>query len=433
MDQEIKCAVIGTGYVGLVTGACLADLGYHVICLDRDEGKLESLRNGKVEIFEAELEPMIVRNMKNGSLSFSADIKSAVSDSFYIFITVDTPSDETGRADITNVEEAARRIAPGVNSYKIIVNKSTVPVGSTNRVMRIIEESEPEYPEFDVVSNPEFLREGTAVFDFMNPTRIVIGSDSEKAIMHMTELYRPINAPLLITDPISAEMIKYASNAFLATKISYINAIANLCEYIGADVREVSLGMGYDGRIGFEFLKPGPGFGGSCFPKDTRALLAIATDYGYNFDLLKGTLEVNRRQRERMVEKLERMLGKLEEVKIAALGLSFKANTSDVRESPAIEIVRMLRDRKANVSAYDPKAMDNARKQLEGIEFADNPYLAARDADALVILTEWDEFKWLDYPRIAELMKRPIILDTRNLLDPQVLRKEGFTYEGVGR
>jgi len=425
--------VIGTGYVGLVTGACLADLGHTVLCVDRDSEKIEALSAGRVPIYEEGLEALVRKNLESGDLRFTTDVQEAVSKSKFVFITVDTPPDEVGRADMTHVEQVARSIAGSVNDYKVIINKSTVPIGSTKMVQRIIEESMEEYCEYDVVSNPEFLREGSAVSDFLNPSRIVIGSDSQKAVILLTELYRGLDAPLLVTDPVSAEMIKYASNAFLATKVTYINAIANLCEAVGADVREVAIGMGYDERIGFEFLKPGPGFGGSCFPKDCRALLTISRDHGYDFDLLDGVLEVNQEQHERIVTKVDRMAGGLKGKKVGVLGLAFKANTDDVRESPAVKVTRMLLKRGAQVTAFDPRAMDNARRELSGAGFAESAYEVARGADILVLLTEWDEFKWLDYERVRELMARPLIVDARNCLDPGVLRKLGFTYEGIGR
>ncbi len=429
----MNCCVIGTGYVGLVTGACLAELGHTVVGADTDARKIEMLSEGHVPIYEAELESLVAGNLESGNLNFTTDIHRAVSESEFVFITVGTPSDIDGKADLTQVDEVAREIAAAIEGYKVVINKSTVPVGSTKRVQRVIEESMEEYHEFDVVSNPEFLREGTAVLDFMKPSRIVIGSDSQKAIMRMTELYRGLNAPILVTDPVSAEMIKYASNAFLASKVSFINAVANLCEAVGADVREVSLGMGYDDRIGFEFLKAGPGYGGSCFPKDCRALLAIARDHGYHFELLEGVIKVNQEQHEKMVEKVERAAGGLEGARIGVLGLAFKANTDDVRESPALYVVRQLIEKGASVTVYDPQAMDTARPELEGAGFAEDAYQAAAGAQVLVLLTEWDEFKWLDYARVMQLMDCPSIVDTRNCLDPTVLRKLGFTYEGVGR
>lgn len=429
----MDCAVIGSGYVGLVTGACLADLGHTIVSVDKDTKKIEELKRARVPIYEADLEALIERNLEAGNLTFTTDVSGAVASSEVVFITVDTPSDETGHADLARVDEVARSIAAALNGYKIVVNKSTVPVGTTKRVERIIEETMGAYHEFDVVSNPEFLREGAAVHDFMKPSRIVIGSDSQKAIMRMTELYRGVDAPLLVTDPVSAETIKYASNAFLATKVSYINAIANICEAVGADVREVSLGMGYDERIGFEFLKAGPGFGGSCFPKDCRALLAIARDHGYDFELLEGVIEVNQQQQERMLTKVSEVTGGLMGKRVAVLGLAFKANTDDTRESPAINITRMLVAGGASVIAYDPQAMENARGELTGVEFASDAYQAAEDADVLVLLTEWDEFKWLDYKKVGAIMRSPVVVDTRNCLDPVVLRKLGFQYQGVGR
>ncbi|HEY5530421.1 MAG TPA: UDP-glucose/GDP-mannose dehydrogenase family protein [Candidatus Anoxymicrobiaceae bacterium] len=429
----MDCCVIGTGYVGLVTGSCLAELGHHVIAADVDGQKILSLSAGHIPIYEAELETIVERNLKNGNLTFTTEVHKAVSESEFVFITVGTPSDAEGRADLTNVDDVARDIARALDGYTVIINKSTVPVGSTKRVQRIIEESMPQYHEFDVVSNPEFLREGTAVFDFMNPSRIVIGSDSQKAAMRMTELYHGLKAPLLVTDPVSAEMIKYASNVFLATKVSYTNAVANLCEAVGADIREVTLGMGYDERIGFEFLKAGPGFGGSCFPKDCRALLAIARENGYDFELLEGVLKVNLEQHEKMVEKVTGAAEGLEGRRICALGVAFKANTDDIRESPAVYVVKRLVERGALVTVYDPQAMENARVELPGATFASDPYEAAEGAVVLALLTEWDEFKWLDYERILGLMETPYVVDTRNCLDPTVLRKLGFTYEGVGR
>lgn len=430
----MNCCVIGTGYVGLVTGACLAALGHEVICVDNDAGKIDALKRVEMPIFEAELEGVVRQGLKSGNLAFSEDIDRAVKRSEFVFITVPTPSDKQGHADLSYVDDVSRTIAASVEDYKVVINKSTVPVGSTKRVQRIMEETLGEYHEFDVVSNPEFLREGTAVSDFMKPSRIVIGSDSQKAIMRMTELYRGIDAPLLVTDPVSAEMIKYASNAFLATKVSYINAIANICEAVGADIREVCLGMGYDERIGFEFLKAGPGFGGSCFPKDCRALLAICREHGYHFNLLEGVLEVNVEQQERVAAKVERALGgELKGKRIAVLGLAFKANTDDIRESPAVGIVRMLTARGALVTAYDPQGMDNARGELEGAGFAESAYDAASGAELLLLLTEWDEFKWLDYEQIREIMDGALVVDARNCLDPTVLRKLGFVYEGVGR
>ena len=426
-------SVIGTGYVGLVTGSCLAELGHHVVCVDKNEDKVESLCSGNISIFEVGLEDLVQRHLESGHLEFSTDLDSAVSQSDVVFVTVDTPADENGAADLSRVDEVAKRFAAAISDYTVVVNKSTVPVGSTRRVQRIIEENSPHPLEFDVVSNPEFLREGTGVSDFLNPYRVVVGTDSQKATGVMAELYSGIDAPLLITDPVSAELIKYASNAFLATKVAYINAIANMCEAMGGNAREVALGMGYDPRIGFEFLRCGPGFGGSCLPKDCRAMVQMALEHGYDFELLKGVMEVNESQRELMVKKAERLVGDLKNARIGALGLAFKANTDDVRDSPATAIVKKLVERGAKVRAYDPEAMENAAVELPQVEMVDDPYVVVEDADAVVLLTEWDQFKRLDYEKVRSLMKRSIIIDTRNCLDPAVLRRLGFTYEGVGK
>lgn len=427
----MRIAVIGMGYVGLVTGACFADMGHAVIGVDKDAEKVRRLNRKEPIIYEVGLPDLLNRHVGN-TLNFTTRTREAVEESEIVFIAVGTPQGEDGSADMTYVLEAAGEIAGGIHGYKIIVNKSTMPVGSTRLVERIIREKV-SGEEFDVVSNPEFLREGTAVRDFMHPDRIVIGTDSQRAAGIMTELYRPLNAPLFITDPASAEMIKYASNAFLATKVSFINAIANICEAVDADVKEVALGMGYDHRIGFEFLRPGPGFGGSCFPKDCRALIEIARRSGYNFYLLEGVMQVNREQMELMVKKAERRLGDLAGRRIAAWGLAFKANTDDVRESPALEVVRMLMERGAHVVAYDPQAMKNAREVLPELECAESALDAARDAELLIILTDWDEFKLMDFRAVGEVMRGREILDTRNCLEPISVRRLGFNYEGVGR
>jgi UDPglucose 6-dehydrogenase len=427
----MKIAVIGTGYVGLVTGACFADHGHTVIGVDKERDKIQRLNRGEVTIYEVGLSDLLSSNLGR-TLSFTNDTDEAVRACEIIFITVGTPRGEEGEAYMSHVIEAASEIAASINGYKIIVNKSTMPVGSTRLVERVIKERT-EGEEFDVISNPEFLREGTAVRDFMNPDRIVIGTESQKAAGIMAELYRPLNAPLFITDPASAEMIKYASNAFLATKVSFINAIANICEATGADVKEVAMGMGYDHRIGFEFLRSGPGFGGSCFPKDCQALIEIARGSGYHFHLLEGVMQVNREQIRLTAGKAERRLGGLEGKRIAAWGLAFKPNTDDVRDSPAIEIVRLLADGGARVRAYDPQAMDNARELLPGLECTRDALESATGADLLVILTDWDEFKMQDFRKVGEVMKSREILDARNCLDPLALRRLGFNYEGIGR
>jgi len=428
----MRIAVVGTGYVGLVTGACFADLGHEVACVDVDPERVGKLRSGQIPIHEPGLEDVVQRGLESGRLRFTSDHGDAMQGVHVAFICVQTPSGMDGGADLSFVEKAAGDLARHIAGYIVIVNKSTVPVGARDFVERTIRTRLPENVEFDVASNPEFLREGTAVFDFMHPDRVVIGTLSERAAGVLTELYRPLGAPLIVTDPASAEMIKYASNTFLATKISFINAIANLCDAVGADVKDVALGMGYDARIGFEFLKPGPGFGGSCLPKDARALVRLAKDNGYDFDLLKGVLAVNDEQHDVIAAKVERRVGGLEGKTIAAWGVSFKPNTDDVRDSPAIEVIRRLVERGARVRAYDPVVSERVFGEL-GIERAPGPVEAAEGADGVVVLTEWNEFRWLDFHRLRDIMARPVIVDARNLLDPHTLRQIGFVYEGVGR
>ncbi|MBN2028453.1 MAG: UDP-glucose/GDP-mannose dehydrogenase family protein [Actinobacteria bacterium] len=427
----MKIAVIGTGYVGLVTGACFADLGHAVIGVDKEEEKISRLNRGEVTIYEIGLPELLSRHLGR-NLTFTTDTDEAVRESEIIFITVGTPQGDEGEADMSYVVQAASDIAGSIHGYKIIVNKSTMPVGSTRLVERVIKEKA-RGEEFDVVSNPEFLREGTAVRDFTNPDRIVIGTESQKAAGIMAELYRPLNAPLFITDPASAEMIKYASNAFLATKVSFINAIANICEAVDADVKEVAMGMGYDHRIGFEFLRSGPGFGGSCFPKDCQALIEIARSSGYHFYLLEGVMQVNREQIRLTARKAEIRLGGLEGKNIAVWGLAFKPNTDDVRDSPAVEVVKLLLEGGARVRAYDPQAMDNVRGLLPDVEYAQGALDALKDADLLLILTDWDEFKMQDFRKVGEIMSSRDILDARNCLEPLTIRRLGFNYEGIGR
>jgi len=348
------------------------------------------------------------------------------------FICVQTPPREDGSADLSYVERAAEDLAANIDRYVVVVNKSTVPVGARDLVERIARRRLPENLEFDVASNPEFLREGTAVFDFMHPDRVVIGTASERAAGVLTALYRPLGAPLIVTDAASAEMIKYASNTFLATKISFINAIANLCDAVGADIKDVALGMGYDARIGFEFLKPGPGFGGSCLPKDARALVRLADENDYDFHLLRGVIRVNEDQHGVVVRKVRKLAGDLEGAPVAVWGIAFKPNTDDTRDSPAIAVVRRLIDAGAIVRAYDPVVSEEVFEQL-GIERAAGPIEAAEGARAVVVLTEWNEFRWLDFERLKGVMQSPAIIDARNLLDPHSLRQHGFAYEGIGR
>jgi len=399
--------------------------------VDKEKSKVDGLNRAEVPIYEVGL-PELLKRCLGRNLRFSTETHKVVREAEIVFITVGTPMGEEGEADMSHVMEVAEHIASAINGYKVIVNKSTMPVGSTRLVERIIKERAGG-EEFDVISNPEFLREGTAVRDFMNPDRIVIGTESQKAAGIMAELYRPLKSPLFITDPASAEMIKYASNAFLATKVSFINAIANICEEVGADVKEVALGMGYDHRIGFEFLRSGPGFGGSCFPKDCKALIEIARGSGYHFYLLEGVLQVNAEQMELMVEKVKKHLGELKDSTVAAWGLAFKPNTDDVRDSPALEVIRRLMEGGARVKAYDPQAVDNARRVFPELEYAGDALEAVEGADLLLILTDWDEFKMQDFRRVGELMKSKVILDTRNCLEPLSIRRLGFNYEGVGR
>ena len=424
-----KIAIVGTGYVGLTTGAYLAHLGHDVVCADVVPEKIERLKRGDVPILEAGLDDLVAEGLAAGRLSFVVGAANAVVDAEFVFLCVPTPQGEDGAADLSYVRDAAAEIAPHLMAEAVVINKSTVPVGST----RVVEEAMDRDDVF-VVSNPEFLREGSAVHDCLHPDRIVIGADDQAAAMRVAGLFESLKAPLVITDPASAETIKYASNAFLATKVSFVNALANVCEAVGADVREVVLGMGYDKRIGFEFLKPGPGWGGSCFPKDTRAMVRIAEDHGYDFDLLRGVITVNDEQYERMAAKVERMLGgSLDGAVVAAWGLTFKARTDDLRDSPAIEVLHRLKARGAGtIRAYDPGAPGTS-PMYQGIEVVDDAYAACEGADVLVVLTEWDDFRWMDFAKVAGLMRQAKIVDTRNLLEPAAVRRRGFLYEGLGR
>jgi UDPglucose 6-dehydrogenase len=423
-----KIAVIGTGYVGLTTGVCFAHLGHDVICADIDPAKVETLSKGEVPIVEAGLEELLREGLQAGRLTFVLGAAKAVTDAEFAYLCVPTPQSPDGSADLSYIEAAAREIAPHLQADTVVVNKSTVPVGSTRLVEHALGRS-----DVHVVSNPEFLREGTAVNDFLHPDRVIIGSDDQSAAIRVASLYIGVPAPLMVTDPASAETIKYASNAFLATKLSFVNAIAALCEAVGADVNDVVLGMGYDTRIGHEFLKPGPGWGGSCFPKDSRALLYIAREAGYDFGLLEGVVEVNEEQFERVADKVVAMAGGSVEGKtIAVWGLTFKANTDDLRESPSLEIVKRLLAAGARVRAHDP-TVQSPPAGFEQIEVEADPYAAVEDAVVLAVLTEWDEFKWLDLDKVADAMDQRRVLDARNLLDRTALLRRGFTYEGIGR
>jgi UDPglucose 6-dehydrogenase len=420
-----KIAVIGTGYVGLTTGACFAHLGHDVVCADIDEAKVERLRRGEIPIVEQGLEELVAEGLRSGRLRFVVGAADAIADCDFAYLCVPTPQASDGRADLSYVEAAAREIAPLLPGDSVVVNKSTVPVGSARFVEHVISR-----PDVAVVSNPEFLREGSAVHDFLNPDRIVIGAEDQAAAIRVAGLYQGLSAPLMVTDPASAETIKYASNAFLAAKISFVNAVAAVCEAVGADVNDVVLGMGYDKRIGQDFLRPGPGFGGSCFPKDVQALIRIAEDNGYEFSLLKGVLDVNREQFDRVAQKVADLAGgSIDGERIGVLGLTFKAGTDDLRESPALEVAQRLRALGATIRAYDPTQPTG----LEGIEVVDDAYAACEGAAVLVLLTEWDEFKWLDLDKIAELMAHPRVVDARNILDRTALARRGFAFDGIGR
>ena len=430
----MRIAVIGAGYVGLTSAACLAHLGHDVVCADIDAERVARLAKGEVPIREERLPRLVAEGIAARRLSFVVGAANAVRDAEVVLLCVPTPQGDDGAADLSYVEDVSREIAPALRPGAVVVNKSTMPVGSTRLVQRILGESGAGLDKVTVASNPEFLREGAAVRDFLNPDRIVVGCDDPAAAVRVSDMYRSIRAPVLVTDPASAEMIKYASNAFLATKISFINAIANLCEEVDADVREVALGMGYDSRIGFEFLHPGPGYGGSCFPKDTAALAHMARQAGYEFDLLDGVQQVNVEQHERIVAKTRYAVGgPLEGATVAVWGLTFKADTDDLRDSPALYIARRLLEAGAAVQAYDPAAGESAAASAPGLDICIDAYEACAGADALAVLTEWDEFRWLDFDRVKAMMRRPAIVDARNLLDPVALRRRGFTYAGVGR
>jgi len=439
----MRIAVIGTGYVGLVTGACLAEFGMFVTCVDIDEKKIERLKKGEIPIYEPGLDDIVAKNIKEGRLNFTTNTAEAVRNNLVIFIAVGTPSGEDGSADLRYVDQAARDIASNLNGYKVIVNKSTVPVGTGQRVKNIIKSIAGENSRFDVVSNPEFLREGAAVNDFLRPDRIVIGAESEEAIAIMKDVYSAhyLNeAPFVITNIETAEMIKYASNAFLALKVTFINEVANLCEYVGADVHKVAKAMGMDGRIGPKFLHPGPGYGGSCFPKDTRALSYIAKSKGYNFQIVDTVIKVNEEQKLRMVDKILRLLGAqknenaLKDHTFAILGLAFKPNTDDMRESPSITIINELLKLGAKINVFDPEAMQNAKEYFgNSVNYAKGEYESVKDTDCLVIVTEWNQFRKLDMEKIKSLMRQPNLADLRNIYDPNKMRALGFNYTSVGR
>lgn len=428
-----RIVVIGTGYVGLTTGACLSHLGHDVTCVDVLPEKIEQLSRGEIPILEDGLDEIVQEGLRSGQLRFVLGAEAVVGEAEFVYLCVPTPQGLDGSADLSYIEDAARTIGPHLSPEAIVINKSTVPVGST----RVVEQALGRSDVF-VVSNPEFLREGSAVHDFLHPDRVVIGAEDQGAAIRVAGLYLGLATPLQVTDPASAEVIKYASNAFLATKISFVNAIAAVCEAVGADVNDVVLGMGYDKRIGNSFLRPGPGWGGSCFPKDSRALVRIAEDAGYDFHLLKGVITVNEDQFDRVVDKIVRQAGgSLDGVRVAVWGLTFKARTDDLRDSPSLQIIGRLRGRGAVIRAYDPSlsgrevADDDPR--FEGIEVTDDPYAACADAEVLAVLTEWDEFRWLDFDKVGETMAARRVVDGRNLLERATLVRRGFEFEGIGR
>jgi len=434
----MNICVVGAGYVGLVVGTCLADFGNQVICVDNDQQKINNLKNGILPIYEIGLTDLVRRNTQAGRLEFSTDFQGSLNQSLVLFIVVGTASSQDGSADLSAVLSVAADIGKAITEYKVIVTKSTVPVGTGVRITETILQSTSHSIDFTVASNPEFLREGTAIDDFLNPDRIVIGTDDSRAQAILRDIYRPLSlddTPILMTTRETAEMIKYAANAFLATKISFINEMAHLCELVGADVGDVATGIGTDARIGASFLHPGPGYGGSCLPKDTLALLATAEAAGYTLRIVDAAVQVNKEQRARIIEKIQRCAGgDVKNKTIGILGLAFKPNTDDMREAPSVDIIPRLIDDGACVKAYDPVADEQARKVLpEETVFTKSPYDTADDCDVLVVLTEWNEFRDLDLEDIRARMNKPVMIDVKNLYTPRVVREAGFTYESIGR
>ena len=429
----MNISIIGSGYVGLVTGACFAELGNKVICADNDIRKIALLKKGIIPIYEPGLEELIKINVQKKRLKFTSSIKEAVRGSDIIFIAVGTPPLENGEADLTGIENVARNIALNMDTYRLIVEKSTVPVETGNWVKHTIQTHVKKKVKFDVASNPEFLREGQAINDFMHPDRVVIGVESNKARDLLVSLYKPLNAPIVITDIKSAELIKHASNSFLAAKISFINAIAQLCDKVGADVTEVAQGMGMDKRIGPDFLSAGIGYGGSCFPKDLDAFIKIAEKLGYDFRMLKAVKEINEEQKSFFINKIKDSLWIIKDKTIGILGLSFKPYTDDLRNAPSLDIIKLLQAEGAKLKVYDPSSMKKGKEILRHVTFCRDPYEVSRGSDCLLVVTEWDEFKELDFLKIKKLLKRPLIIDGRNIYEPAKLKKMGFQYIGVGR
>ncbi len=436
----MNVCMIGTGYVGLVSGACFAEFGVQVVCADSDAAKVAALQKGEIPIYEPGLEGLVERNVREGRLSFTTDTGAAIKSSLVLFIAVSTPAGADGSTDLTAVEAVAREIGRSMDGYKVVVTKSTVPVGTSKKIKGWIEEelaAAGRKVRFSIASNPEFLREGAAIGDFMRPDRVVIGTEDVEATAILNDLYRPlylIEAPVLMTDIPTAELTKYAANAFLAMKISFINEIANLCETVGADVHSIARGIGLDRRIGSKFLHAGPGFGGSCFPKDTRSIAHFAREAGQKLEIIESVIRVNERQRERMIEKILAALdGELDGRTIGVLGLSFKPETDDMRDAPSLDIIRGLEKRGAQIRAYDPQAMREASKVLPNITTCSDAYEACSGADALVLITEWNQFRMLDLARIKSLLRQPVIVDLRNIYEPEPMREAGFRYFCVGR
>ncbi len=432
----MRVTVIGTGYVGLVTGTCLANLGNEVICLDIDKKKIENLKKGILPIYEPGLKEILDRNAHEQRLSFTTNTKNAVQASEIIMIAVGTPQDKDGRADLSYVEQAAVDIGMYMTDEKVIVTKSTVPVGTNYWIKRVIHENLKKQVIFHVASNPEFLREGKAVRDFTNPDRVVIGTDSSYAKEKLVELYKPLERtgkPIVLTDIPTAELIKYASNAMLATRISFMNLLSGLCEKVGADVKMVAKGMGLDNRIGPRFLQAGCGYGGSCFPKDVQALIATLKEHSMDPTLFKEVEQINERYKVVCVEKMRVLLGSLDKKRIGILGLSFKPETDDMRSAPSVEIINHLKEEGVQVVAFDPIAMPKAKEQIEGIQFVDSPEMVFKNADGVILITEWDEFRALDLDRLKELMKTPCFVDGRNIYEPEEMKRAGFRYESIGR
>lgn len=436
----MNICIVGTGYVGLVTGTCFAELGNKVTCMDSDKTKIEYLKKGSMPIYEPGLEELVARNVKMGRLSFTGNLKEGVAKSEVIFIAVGTPPKNDGEADLTGIEGVSRQIAQALSStprqkqtYKLIVEKSTVPVETGKWVEHTLRVYTKGKVKFDVASNPEFLREGQAIEDFMHPDRIVLGVENKRARDLLVELYKPLGAPIVITDIKSAELIKHASNSFLATKISFINALAQICEHVGANIEKVAEGMGLDRRIGRAFLDAGVGFGGSCFPKDLDAFVKIAEKCGYDFELLRAVKKINAEQKQRIVKKIENALWILKDKVIGILGLSFKPGTDDLREAPSLDIIKALQKEGAKIKVFDPQAIPKARTLLENVAFCKDAYEVAKGSDCLVIVTEWNEFKELDFGKMKKLLHQPIVIDGRNIYDPKRMKESGFQYISVGR